>query len=297
MRHAITVVAALAIVALGAPSARAQITNPTDPDPTETVPDPANPTDPVPPEPAPNPTVNPTPVPEPTTTPDTTTTTTPDTTTTTTTTTPTPTPVTTTPEMSTPVVVAPTVIAEQPEHGGDAWTRLTQDYGFGAFVGGGVAGFSDEDMRDVTGAAGTWSLRLGLGINMPVGVEAIYQGGIQNIDALGLDSDARLLSTTVEGDLHINFLPGAIQPYAFGGVGWTRYSLNNVSKNTSDLNDDDDVLTIPLGVGVQGHWNHVLLDLRGTYRVATYEDLVPTTGTTAADLSTWGVSAQAGFEF
>jgi opacity protein-like surface antigen len=183
---------------------------------------------------------------------------------------------------------------------GEEEPSLFTRYGMSAFVGGGIAGFSDEDVSGMTGTAGIWGARLQFGTRLPFSVEASYVGAAQSIDALGLDTDALLVSTNVEGTVRYNIpLAPGMQPYVFAGLGWTRFDLTNVDTNTSSVEDQDDVLAVPLGLGFAYRYAMFIADVRGTYRIATYEDLVP-----AADnpegkdsLDTWGVALNAGFEF
>jgi hypothetical protein len=176
---------------------------------------------------------------------------------------------------------------------------LVTRYGLAIQVGGGVGGFVGEDMRDLTGTAGVWEARLHYGSDLPIGVEVAYMGGMQTIDALGLDTDARLLTTSVEGTLRANIYPGIVEPYVFAGMGWTRYDLTNVDVNTSSVEDQDDLLIVPAGVGFAYRYRGLITDVRGTYRFAFYEDLVPVANTAddQNDLDTWSAALHVGYEF
>src|SRR4029453_13089264 len=110
-------------------------------------------------------------------------------------------------------------------------------WGMSVSAGGGVTAFADDKMRDVTDTAGSWEARLTLGTRERVAVEAAYLGSAQAIDSLGLDSDAVLVSKRP-------------QPYVLAGAAWRRYEVTNASFNTSSLNNQDDVLEAPLGLGL-----------------------------------------------
>ena len=171
--------------------------------------------------------------------------------------------------------------------------------GTGILIGGGVQDFSRSNIRGMTDAGGFWSARLVAGTREYVGLEAAYVGSAQSITALGLSNDAVLVSNGVEGALRIN-IPivssggGLVEPFAFGGVGWSRYHIARSATNTSDLASNDDLLAIPYGAGIAFASHGFMADARFTYRSTFYNDLLSTTG---GALDSWSAGAQLGFEF
>jgi len=203
----------------------------------------------------------------------------------------------------TPATVPPPAMTPAPsgydDNGSGGGARgFLDEYGLSLSVGGGVMGFTDKTMRDTTSTGGLWEARVGVLTNKWLGAEVAYQGGLQNIDALGLNSNARLLSTSLEADARVNFVQGrwGVQPYAFAGVGWTRYELNNVKTNLSDVNDQDDTVEIPLGVGLGMRSSGFLVDVRGSYRPTFDNELVPTdnSGDHAA-MHSWQAALRLGY--
>jgi hypothetical protein len=161
-----------------------------------------------------------------------------------------------------------------------------------------VVGFVDGDMTDFADVGGGWEARVAFGTRIPIAGELAYTGGALDIDALGLDSGARLISTGVEGLVRGNLLTGPIQPYAIAGVGWRRYDLTNADFNTSAVTDEDDLLEIPLGIGVGWRYRGLVVDLRGVLRVAAGSDLVAASADSGEpELHTWETSLRAGWEF
>ncbi len=185
--------------------------------------------------------------------------------------------------------------------------------GFGASVqiGGGVFGFSDSGTRNVMDTGGSWTARLILGTRMPLALEAAYIGTANDVNALGLDSNAVLLSNGAEAALRWNivstfvkpFQMGAVRvdPYLFGGIAYKHYSLVNEDFNTSSVRNSDNLGEIPAGAGVSFLFGGLALDARGEYRFAFSDNLLRGQGDTDVgannDLNTWNVSARLGWEF
>lgn len=180
--------------------------------------------------------------------------------------------------------------------------------GIGLAVGGGTSGFTNETLRGTTDVGGDWDVRLTLGTRTPFAAEVSYIGSAQRVDALGLDNDAMLVGNGVQGALRLNAIPGGdVTPFLFAGAAWRHYNVTNTEVNTSDVRDSDDVLEIPVGIGIAGHISGLLLDLRGEFRPSAFEDLVPATGgddgfvldanDSMAALNRWGVNASVGAEF
>lgn len=187
-------------------------------------------------------------------------------------------------------LVAGNAAAEEPE--------LITEYGMSLTAGGGVAGFTDETMRDTADVGGAWDVRAALGTRSPIAIEAAYVGSAQSIQAIGLDNDAVLLGTGVEALARVNVLPDEdFTPYVFAGAGWKRYDLTNVDTNTSAVSDSDDLLEIPMGVGAAYRFSGFVADVRGEFRAATDADLIAQDTDEEIEMHTWGATAQVGYEF
>src|SRR4051812_38382065 len=173
--------------------------------------------------------------------------------------------------------------------------------GIQATVGAGAIGFIDETARNATQTGAAWDARLLFGSRSPIAIEGAYVGSVQNIEALGLGTSSLLLGNGVEGTLRVNLSRARVQPYLFGGVGWTRYQLTNAQSNTSSLLGSDDVGTVPLGGGLSARLGPgFILDVRGTYRATfggdMFQGLALNTDTSNA-MQTWSASGRVGFEF
>lgn len=177
--------------------------------------------------------------------------------------------------------------------------NLLTPYGMSASIGGGVMGFTDSNMTDFADVGGAWEARLAIGTRRMVGAEVAYTGGAQNITALGLDSNAVLVSTGVEALGRVNFTTIALQPYVIAGVGWRRYDVTNADFNTSSVSDKDNVLEIPMGIGLAYRYRGFVVDARGIFRAAADSDLIQARSNNgkSADLHTWEGSVRLGWEF
>src|SRR5690606_37874324 len=145
-----------------------------------------------------------------------------------------------------PPVVAPA--EEEPER--DPNAPMLTPFGMALAVGGGVIGFIDSDATAFTDPGGSWEARLSVGTRWPVSIEAAYVGSAQNVEALGLDDDAILLGTIFEANARVNVLPNLpVQPYLFGGIGYTRYDITNEDFNTSSVDDEETLGHVPVGAG------------------------------------------------
>jgi outer membrane protein OmpA-like peptidoglycan-associated protein len=173
--------------------------------------------------------------------------------------------------------------------------------GLGFALGGGIVDFTDDEARALTDIGGSWDLRAIIGTRLPVALELAYIGQAQNVDVLGIGDSSVLLGNGAEGVLRLQLPTFFVRPYALGGLGWMHYSLTNTGGNSSAMANSDDVLTIPLGLGITlAAPFGGTFDVRGTFKAAYGEDLM--TGVYAgtgleASLHTWGVDARLGWEF
>jgi len=165
-------------------------------------------------------------------------------------------------------------------------------------VGGGVEDFTYGNVQSMTGVGGYWNARAIAGTRQLVGLEAAYIGAAHRIDALGLSSNAALVSNGVEGALRLN-APilgdrSLVEPFGFVGLGWSHYSLANTNTASSDVNDNDDVMTLPYGGGLEFAYGPFMADARFTYRYTYRNDLMRTS---AGRLNNWNLGGQVGFAF
>ena len=170
--------------------------------------------------------------------------------------------------------------------------------GIEALVGGGAVGFIDSAARNTVNTGGSWDARLTFGSRLPIAIEGAYVGSAQSIEALGLSTNSRLVGNGVEGDLRLNFTNYKVQPYVFGGAGWTHYQITNSATNTSSVLSSDDVGTVPLGAGISIRpAKGFLVDVRGTYRAVFDDTMFDRITNSNNSMQNWSALGRLGFEF
>ncbi len=178
-------------------------------------------------------------------------------------------------------------------------------FGLAFMAGGGYQDFANSNMRDRTNAGGAWDVRFIAGTRSVIGFEGAYVGSARNIQTLGVTANnPTLISNGLEGNLRLNapIVAGnsLIEPYGVVGVGWQQYHISNFNSNTQVLSDfnatNDNVLTVPFGLGFAYGYKALLLDVRGTYAATYYNNLLQGTNGSGT-LNTWGVGGQVGFMF
>jgi opacity protein-like surface antigen len=188
-----------------------------------------------------------------------------------------------------------------------AWgdSRMQSEIGVSVILGGGIAGFTDETLRDslTTNVAGLWDLRVNIGSHTPIGADISYVGTAANIDALIGTESGTLVGTTLEAAARWNMLPhNDVNPYVFAGIGWQRYDVTRGNFRLSDtgLNESDNATVFPLGAGVAYRdRSGLVVDLRGTFRPTANNDLILESPGSRdfAPAHSWEASAGIGYEF
>ncbi|HET6279625.1 MAG TPA: hypothetical protein VFH73_01615 [Polyangia bacterium] len=189
-----------------------------------------------------------------------------------------------------PYPVEPTYVEKPVEH------RI----GAALTVGGGVVDFTGSSARDMTNTGGYWNARIISGTRQFLGVEAAYTGSARDISALGLSNQAMLVSNGIEGAFRLNvpLIRGRsiVEPFAFAGLGWSRYNIARSDVNTSSVASSDDIMEIPYGGGLSFGYGGFLADARFTYRSTYYNDMFQAS-TGSGRLNNWSVGGQLGVEF
>ena len=185
-------------------------------------------------------------------------------------------------------------IGSAEELGGAQSRDLVTPLGEYVLFGGGVTDFTEDTVKDRFDIGGTWDLRLGIGSRSYIGAEVAYVGSALN--AVGSGSD--LVANGAEGVLRLQYpyVTGSwlVEPFAFGGIGWSHLSIRDAAPA---LEDTDDVGVVPFGGGLMVGYERLIFDARFTYRTRFDEDLALGVNEAPADLEQWAVSASIGYEF
>jgi len=204
-------------------------------------------------------------------------------------------------ETKTEVVQVPSAPVKEKVYVERVRTVRPTPLGIQVMAGGGLINQFDDETSDVTEVGGLWEARVAFLNRSFIGFEAAYIGSVQTVNALGLDDNAQLMGNGAEVNLRINLLRDAVvRPYLFGGVGWTHYDFTNTGTANAAVEDNDDVIHIPAGVGLGVRLPRgMTLDVRGTARAAfeeqTFQPMAPEDD--EMGLENWSASAQLGFEF
>jgi hypothetical protein len=174
-------------------------------------------------------------------------------------------------------------------------------YGFALLVGGGFTDFTQNNARALTNGGGSWDARIIAGTHSFVGFEAAYVGTAANIVSLGSTNNT-LVSNGLEGALRLNVpirlgMFSMIEPYGFGGVGWSVYHVTNNRPAVTDFStNSDDVMTVPVGGGIAYTYKAFTVDARGSWVPTFYNNLLLTTSGNN-NLDHWGVGGHVGVAF
>ena len=172
-----------------------------------------------------------------------------------------------------------------------AWGGGPSDGGSGSYLllGGGVDGFTDSTAKSLWNTGGDWTLRIGAGDRSYLGFEVGYVGSFHGAKAGSLD----LLANGAEGVIRVQYPYVAngwlMEPFVFGGIGWSYLSLRNAP---AGVKDTDNIGDVPFGAGVMLGSGRFLVDARFTYRSTFNEDLAP-----GLKMHSWAVTGAIGFEF
>jgi hypothetical protein len=199
--------------------------------------------------------------------------------------------------------VAPAEIALRPGVSAQAGDEHVKS-GIGITLqgGGGVTNFTGSGATAATDLGGYWDLRVVFGTRTFIGGELAYVGSSRGTTSASLyGSSTSLIGNGGEADVRFQ-LPlvsggGAlVEPFIFGGVGWSQYRYSNFQLGQSARSDN--VGTVPFGGGLAFGYRGFMADARFTYRPtfdATSDFFGPSVS--SGGLSSWTAGLMVGFEF
>jgi hypothetical protein len=177
--------------------------------------------------------------------------------------------------------------------GGSQGRGLLTPYGEYFLLGGGLSDHTESEVKDRLDLGAAWNVRLGFGSRYYVGGEVAYVGSSQQGAGTGSD----LLANGAEGIVRVQY-PYAtgrwlLEPFAFGGIGWSHLSLQDAAPS---LKDSDEIGVVPFGGGFTVGYGRALLDARFTYRATFDEDLALAVNDGPANQEQWSVELSIGYE-
>jgi hypothetical protein len=165
-------------------------------------------------------------------------------------------------------------------------------------LGGGLTRFARKEATELFHTGGYWDLRAIWGTSSLLGAEASYRATTNNARG-GLMGDAQLLGDGAEVAARINVpieLEGLrLTPFAFVGVGWTYYQVIEAPSSWPGNGRHAGALMLPCGAGLSGVIDHIVLDLRMTYRGAPAGEL-STSDAHPVQLQSWSAGLTLGYE-
>jgi hypothetical protein len=195
------------------------------------------------------------------------------------------------PEQAPPPAPPPAAEAPVAHH-----NRIFAPQDIGASTGAGPSNYFGTALNSTIDTGAAWNARLTFGTHSIIAMEAAYIGSSNNIDMQNGQTHGRLAAHGVDTDLRLQ-LPMTVQPYIFGGVGYNHMETvqNGQTSFAGPLNQTDDQVTVPAGVGLSGYvGRHVSLDARGTYRFIPTNDI---TIMSTRNLHQWMAQANIGYVF
>src|SRR5690606_3916634 len=113
----------------------------------------------------------------------------------------------------------------EPDRSTDRRDMLARDpedrrMGLEVQTGGGIGGFVDDRISEVTSPQGQWTGRLVIGTRRHLGGEVAYVGSAQRVNTFGISPNSTLFGNGAEGAARLNVLTGMWQPYAIAGLGF-----------------------------------------------------------------------------
>jgi hypothetical protein len=164
-------------------------------------------------------------------------------------------------------------------------------------LGGGVTRFARKEATDLFRTGGYWDLRAVWGSHSVLGAEASYRATTNNAQA-GLMGGAQLVGDGLEavGRVNMPFQLDRLRltPFAFVGAGWTFYEVAEAPGRWPPEARRAGALTLPFGAGLSGVIEHVVVDLRLTYRGAPTGQLM--VGGNSVQLQSWAAGVTVGYE-
>jgi hypothetical protein len=171
--------------------------------------------------------------------------------------------------------------------------------GLAVHLGGGVSRFVGKEAKDLFHTGGYWDLRAVWGSSSLLGAEASYRASTNNGKS-GLMGGAQLFGDSVEAAARLNLpiqLDGLrLTPFASAGAGWSYYQVQDAPSSWPQDRRHASALVLPFGAGISGVIEHVVVDLRLTYRATPASQPFTAAGGSEIPLQSWSAGLTVGYE-
>ena len=172
--------------------------------------------------------------------------------------------------------------------------------GVALMIGGGVTSFSERGAHDRFDRGGFWDLRAVWGIGSFIGTELAYVGSSRAAKARGVGRRPALMNDGAEATLRANLpIPLGqlrLEPYGFGGFGWSYYWVAQSDPSIVRMKDHANAFVIPFGGGLSVAYRYVVVEARFTYRSVFHDHILQAPGSAGLGLENWSLGMLFGYQ-
>jgi hypothetical protein len=176
--------------------------------------------------------------------------------------------------------------------------------GTSVIVGGGVEGYTGS-LAPRVGVGPAWNLIIGFHPSSVLGLELAYEGAVNSVKygnfGLTTPGGADIVRNGGHAAVTLAFGPWRVQPFVLAGVG---VDHSSVSDNARDVGFRSTTAGyIPVGGGIRGQMQGVVVDLRGNWELPFSDNLFPggtgqnTLGLSTGNYGRWNATLNIGGAF
>lgn len=176
--------------------------------------------------------------------------------------------------------------------------------GVSVVVGAGVEGYTGS-LAPRVGVGPAWNLLIDFHPTSVLGLELAYVGAINSVKygnfGLTTQGGADIVRNGGHAAVTFAFGPWLVQPFVLAGVGVNHYSVSSAAQNVGFSSTTAGY--IPLGGGIRGQIDRVVIDLRGTWSLPFGDHLFPggtgkdTLGLNTGNYGRWNATLNVGGAF
>jgi hypothetical protein len=176
--------------------------------------------------------------------------------------------------------------------------------GASILVGGGVEGYTGSlASRVAVGPA--WNVIVGIHPSSVFGLEFAYQGALNSVKygnfGLATQGGADIVRTAGQAAVTFAFGPWKLQPFVLAGLGINHDSVSDNARAVGFSSGTNGY--VPVGGGIRGQVEGVMVDLRGSWQLPFSDNLFPgssgqnTLGLSTGNFGRWNATLNVGGTF